>query len=60
MCLQNPTSTPLAVTDPNAGIIQAEAERAARAKATGFSKTLKSTDESRKTGSAASKVLFGQ
>jgi predicted TIM-barrel fold metal-dependent hydrolase len=55
-----PRMQPLAVADPNAGLQAAEEERNRRAKAGGFAATLVSTAASRKTGTAASKLLFGE
>jgi hypothetical protein len=48
------------VMDPNAGRAAAEAELRARRASTGFSGNMRSTSESRSTGSVASKLLFGQ
>jgi hypothetical protein len=61
MCLFSmPKSSALASVDPNAGKAAAEADMRSRAKASGFASTLKSTAESRTTGTAASKLLLGQ
>lgn len=54
-----PKQDPLAIADPNAGRAAAEAEMRARAKSGGFSSTIASTPESRMTGGAASRLLFG-
>lgn len=54
-----PKQDPLAVADPNAGKIAAEQEAVARKNSTGYAESLRSTERSRKTGSAASKLLFG-
>ena len=53
-------SSALPILDPNAGRAAAEAEARARRSGTGFASNLKSTAESRSTGSVASKLLFGQ
>jgi len=61
MCMfKTPKLSPLTSIDPNAGKAAAEAEMMARRRATGFASTLTSTAESRTTGTAASKLLFGQ
>lgn len=62
MCIGMPKvkSTALPILDPNAGRAAAEAEVRARRNSTGYAANLKSTSESRSTGSVASKLLFGQ